>query len=97
MLDIFLARKVFESVRKGCGVVLIGDIRQLPSVGAGDVLKSLIDSGCFPVCYFTKIFRQGEGSSIVENAAKISKGQTDIEFDKDFEILERASEDIRIH
>lgn len=94
MLDIFLARKVFESVRKGCGVVLIGDIRQLPSVGAGDVLKSLIDSGCFPVCYFTKIFRQGEGSSIVENAAKISKGQTDIEFDKDFEILERASEDI---
>jgi exodeoxyribonuclease V alpha subunit len=55
-------------------VILIGDVDQLPSVGAGNVLKDIIDSGMVNVVKLTRIFRQAQGSTIITNAHKINKG-----------------------
>lgn len=88
MLDVFLAEKVLDSIGPKCHVAFVGDIHQLPSVGAGAVLKSLIDSNCIPVCKFTKIFRQGDGSSIAQNALKINQGNADVVYDTAFQFLE---------
>ena len=68
MLDIFLFEKLFEAIQEGTKVVLVGDIYQLPSVGCGTVLKSLIESGVVPTTTFTQIFRQDENSSVAWNA-----------------------------
>ena len=55
--------------------IFVGDVNQLPSVGAGNVLKDIINSGCFPVTTLNKIFRQEDGSDIVFNAHKIQRGE----------------------
>jgi exodeoxyribonuclease V alpha subunit len=56
-------------------VVFVGDVDQLPPVGPGNFLKDLIDAGCFPVHRLTRIFRQDEASTIVENAHNINHGE----------------------
>ena len=56
-------------------LILVGDVNQLPSVGAGNVLKDLIESECFPVVKLNKIFRQAATSDIVINAHKINEGK----------------------
>ena len=55
-------------------VIFVGDVDQLPSVGAGNVLKDIIASECFPVVRLTRIFRQAQSSRIIMNAHKINKG-----------------------
>ena len=57
-------------------LILVGDIDQLPSVGAGNVLRDIIDSGCVPVVRLTRIFRQAQGSRIIMNAHRINKGES---------------------
>lgn len=89
MIDIFLAEKLFSAIQPGCRIVCIGDVNQLPSVGPGTVLKELIESGLIPVIRFTKVFRQAEGSSIATNAAKINKGDTDLDIAEDFVMIEK--------
>ena len=89
MLDIFLSNKLFSSIPENAQIVCIGDIYQLPSVGPGTVLKSLIDSEAIPTARFTKIFRQKEGSCIAQNAMKINQGDKDLEFDDAFCFVER--------
>ena len=89
MLDIFLSKKLFESLSDHTKIVCIGDIYQLPSVGAGAVLKSMIDSGTVPVAKFTKIFRQEEGSCIATNAMKINQGLKDLEYNDAFQFIEK--------
>ena len=56
-------------------LILVGDVDQLPSVGAGSVLKDIIDSGCFPVVRLTRIFRQAAKSRIITNAHRINLGR----------------------
>ena len=56
-------------------LILVGDIDQIPSVGAGNVLRDIIYSACFPVVRLTKIFRQAQTSRIITNAHRISRGQ----------------------
>ena len=65
---------------------MVGDVNQLPSVGAGNVLKDMIDSDCLKVIKLTEIFRQAEKSMIVVNAHRINQGQYPVcnEKDKDF-------------
>jgi exodeoxyribonuclease V alpha subunit len=74
MVDAWLNFKLFEKLPAKAHVLIVGDVDQLPSVGAGNVLRDMIDSGLFPVTRLTKIFRQAESSDIVRNAHKINRG-----------------------
>ena len=78
MVDIFLMRSLLRAVRPGTRLVLVGDQDQLPSVGAGNVLRDLIASGAVPVVTLTEIFRQAETSMIVVNAHRINHGENPI-------------------
>ncbi|MCR5089989.1 MAG: AAA family ATPase, partial [Oscillospiraceae bacterium] len=75
MIDIMLMYSLLRAVPDRMRLILVGDIDQLPSVGAGNVLRDLIDSGCFPVQRLTRIFRQAQSSRIVMNAHRINGGQ----------------------
>lgn len=74
MLDILLAVALFRAIPQGATVLLAGDPDQLPSVGPGNVLNDLIDSGICPVSRLTKIFRQGNGSGIIRAAHAVNAG-----------------------
>jgi len=75
MLDLLLAHQLFKALRPGTHLLLVGDVDQLPSVGAGDVLRDIIASGLAPVTRLSFIFRQAAGSQIVTNAHRINQGQ----------------------
>jgi len=75
MVDIFLMRSLLCALRPGTRLVLVGDVDQLPSVGAGNVLRDLIDSGAVRVVRLTEIFRQASQSRIVVNAHRINRGE----------------------
>ncbi len=75
MVDMFLMNALLKAISVGTRLVLVGDVDQLPSVGAGNVLRDIIKSDMFNVVMLTKIFRQEEQSSIVLNAHKINKGE----------------------
>lgn len=75
MLDIFLAFSLIKAIPFGTQLLLIGDTDQLPSVGAGNVLKDLIDSQQIPVIRLTEVFRQAQASQIVQNAHRINIGK----------------------
>ena len=75
MIDLLLMHNLLKAVPDSMTLILVGDVDQLPSVGAGNVLRDLIDSECFPVVRLTKIFRQAQSSRIITNAHRINKGQ----------------------
>ncbi len=75
MVDINLMNALLKAVVPGTRLVLVGDVDQLPSVGPGNVLRDIIDSGCFRVVKLNKIFRQALESDIVINAHRINQGQ----------------------
>ena len=95
MLDMFLTNALLSAIRPGARPVLIGDCDQLPSVGAGNVLRDLIDSERFNTVRLTEIFRQGEESLIVTNAHRINRGEAPIldRRDKDFFYMRRGRAD----
>jgi exodeoxyribonuclease V alpha subunit len=82
MLDLLLTNHLLKAVRPGTHVLFVGDVDQLPSVGAGDVLRDLIKSEIAPVACLTAIFRQAAGSQIITNAHRINRGQSPV-FAKD--------------
>jgi len=71
MVDLRLFHALLQAVPVGAHLILVGDSNQLPSVGAGNVLRDLIDSGCLPVVQLTQIYRQAAESDIVVNAHKM--------------------------
>jgi exodeoxyribonuclease V alpha subunit len=75
MLDLLLTNHLLKAARPGTHVLFVGDVDQLPSVGAGDVLRDLIASDVAPVTRLTTIFRQAAGSQIITNAHRINQGQ----------------------
>ena len=75
MVDIFLMEALMRAVVPGTRLILVGDADQLPSVGAGNVLKDMISSGCFKTVMLRHIFRQAMQSDIVVNAHKINDGE----------------------
>lgn len=75
MVDMNLFYSVVQAIPRGASLVLVGDVDQLPSVGAGLVLQELISSGVIPTVTLNTIFRQAESSSIIKNAHLINKGQ----------------------
>jgi exodeoxyribonuclease V alpha subunit len=74
MVDVVLANKLVKAIPPGAHLLLVGDVDQLPSVGAGEVLRDLIAAGSLPVVRLTKIFRQAQQSGIVVNAHRINAG-----------------------
>lgn len=91
MVDSLLFEAVLRAVSVTCKLVLVGDSDQLPSVGAGNVLKDIIDSGAMSVVELKEIFRQSQQSQIVINAHKIVHGEP-IDYtvrDNDFFFMQR--------
>ena len=76
MVDIHLMQSLLKAVNPGTRLILVGDVNQLPSIGPGNVLKDVIEAGCFNVVMLTRIFRQASQSDIVVNAHKINAGET---------------------
>ena len=102
MIDVLLMQSLLKALKENTFLILIGDIDQLPSVGPGNLLKDLINSGEIPVIRLTRIFRQEEKSLIVVNAHRVnqglfpelkSKGQKDFFFLKE-EDPEKAAQKI---
>jgi exodeoxyribonuclease V alpha subunit len=75
MLDLVLANNLLKAIGYDSHLLLVGDVDQLPSVGAGDVLRDLIDSGIAATVRLETIFRQAAGSLIIHNAHRINQGQ----------------------
>ncbi len=86
MIDILLMNSLVKAINPGTKVILVGDIDQLPSVGPGNVLKDIINSGAIKVIMLDEIFRQAEESMIIVNAHRVNHGDNPIlnEKDKDF-------------
>lgn len=94
MVDSLLMGALLRAVKPGSRLVLIGDADQLPSVGAGNVLRDLIDSGRFATVRLTEIFRQAQKSLIVTNAHAINRGELprlDVK-DNDFFFMPRSED-----
>ncbi|NOX63701.1 MAG: ATP-dependent RecD-like DNA helicase [Chloroflexi bacterium] len=82
MLDLLLTNHLLKAAPPGAHVLFVGDVDQLPSVGAGNVLRDIIDSGEVAVVKLETIFRQAADSYIITNAHRINRGQTPL-FPKD--------------
>ena len=96
MVDIHLLKALLAAMLPGTKLVLVGDVRQLPSVGPGQVLHDMIESGCFCCVMLETIFRQAAESHIVSYAHKIDKGEM-IDFTqkyKDFFLLDKDSPEV---
>ena len=93
MVDTTLFESLLRGCRMGCKLILVGDSDQLPSVGPGNVLRDLIDSGCIPTVELKQVFRQAAESRIVTNAHRIVAGEyPDLKTkDNDFFFLRRQS------
>lgn len=92
MVDIFLFQALLKAIPVGTRLIMVGDVNQLPSVGAGQVLQDVMSSGRFPTVILEKIFRQAGESDIVRNAHRIHAGE-ELALDnksKDFFFLERS-------
>ena len=93
MVDSLLFEAVLRAISVTCKLILVGDVDQLPSVGAGNVLSDIIRSGVMPVITLKEIFRQAQQSDIIMNAHKIIKGEH-IDYtkrDKDFFFIQRLN------
>lgn len=78
MLDIILMNNLLKAIAEGTRLILVGDVDQLPSVGAGNVLRDIIESAAVPVVRLNEIFRQAQESLIVMNAHRINNGEAPI-------------------
>jgi exodeoxyribonuclease V alpha subunit len=78
MLDVLLANKLIKAIPPGAHLLFVGDVDQLPSVGAGEVLRDLLDANRLPRVRLTHVFRQAQQSGVVTNAHRINVGQPPI-------------------
>ena len=91
MVDTYIFESLMRALPIGCRLILVGDSDQLPSVGPGNILSDLTESGIVPVVRLNEIFRQAQQSLIVTNAHKIVNGEMPVlnSADKDFFFLNR--------
>ena len=75
MVDVLLMRSLLRAVPDEAGLLIVGDVDQLPSVGPGQVLADIIASNLIPVVRLTEVFRQAAGSRVIANAHRINRGQ----------------------
>lgn len=93
MADMYVSSQLFSRIKKGARLLLVGDIDQLPSVGAGNVFRELIESNLIPVTFLDAVYRQSEKSLIALNALKVKDGITKLDFGEDFSMREIAEEE----
>lgn len=93
MVDILLMNSMLKAVSEGTRLILVGDVDQLPSVGPGNVLRDIIDSGSIEVAKLQRIYRQGEESLITINAHRINRGEFPElnDREKDFFFIQKGS------
>ncbi len=93
MVDVLLMNHLLKAILPGTRLILVGDVDQLPSVGPGNVLRDIINSGLVKVIRLTEIFRQAQESMIVLNAHRINRGEFPLlnKADKDFFLDRRES------
>lgn len=91
MIDATLLYKLLQSIKKDSKIVFIGDVDQLPSIGAGSVLQQFIAADSIPVSRLTRVFRQGDNSIIAQNSAKIKSGNIQLETSPDFVFIESSN------
>ena len=87
MIDMWLAKQFFARLKPTTKVILVGDVDQLQSVGAGDVFRELIHCGKIPVTVLNEIFRQKKDSLIAHNAKSINEDSTNLYYGDDFVFL----------
>ncbi|HSW36578.1 MAG TPA: ATP-dependent RecD-like DNA helicase, partial [Candidatus Limnocylindrales bacterium] len=75
MVDLILMYQLLKALPLGCRLIMVGDVDQLPAVGAGNVLKDLISSDCVPCFSLGHIFRQARESMIIVNAHRVNQGE----------------------
>ncbi len=95
MIDVNLGSALLRAVKPNARMILVGDADQLPSVGAGNMLSDIIDSGVVPTVRLTSVFRQAQKSIIVRNAHRVMQGLMPLvnEKDTDFFFMARSSID----
>ena len=93
MVDMWLAHQLFSRLTPGTKVLLVGDVDQLESVGAGNVFHELIESGIVPVTVLDQIFRQAEDSRIAHNAKFINEGNGELYYGPDFSFIPTATQE----
>lgn len=97
MIDVPLMHALVKAVPDHAGLLLVGDVDQLPSVGPGQVLADVIASGCVPVARLTEVFRQASESRIVVNAHRINRGEVPLAAgpgeETDFHLIETEDPD----
>lgn len=84
MVDMKLGDNFFGRIDSDTRLILVGDVKQLPSVGPGNVFRELIESGIVPLTVLDVVFRQGENSQIVYNADLMQQDRTDFLYGEDF-------------
>lgn len=89
MIDLFLFEKLMENIPMSAKILFVGDVDQLPSVGAGNILKDMIDSKVIPVTKLTEVFRQSMKSNIVVNSHKIMEDNVSV---KDLKLDDKTSD-----
>jgi len=97
MVDVQLMYSLLKAVPESAGLILVGDIDQLPSVGPGQVLKDIIDSEKLPTIRLNKIFRQQTNSNIITNAHLVNQGmfpKLENDSESDFHFIEAETETI---
>ena len=95
MVDIFLFRALLRALAPGTRLVMVGDKDQLPSVGAGNVLKDILASGAVPSVTLTEVFRQAASSMIVQNAHLINRGEYPVVRTRDTDFFLERRESMR--
>lgn len=85
MVDVFLMNYLLKGIYIGTKLILVGDINQLPSVGPGNILKDIINSGVIETIELNQVFRQAAKSKIITNAHKVNNGETFISSMKETE------------
>ena len=98
MIDIFLAKKLFEAIDSNAQVIIVGDVDQLPSVSPGTVLKDIIESNVIPVVRLSEIHRQAKNSNIIKLAYKVNEqilDKTTIDSGNDLFLRSSSKDEIR--
>lgn len=93
MADTELVALLFNAIKTGTMVIIVGDVNQLASVGPGSVLRDLLACDCIRSCMLTDVYRQASGSEIITNAIKINKGDWNLTSGDDFYIYEEELEE----
>ena len=92
MLDMRISELLFTYISKDANLILVGDADQLPSVGAGNVFREIINSGIIPVVRLKMVFRHSDKGTIALNAHSINNGETHLNYGDDFLFIETESD-----